>query len=32
MVGDDGLFIAGPKPGTRTSGAITRCRKTTGCK
>jgi hypothetical protein len=32
MVGDDGLFIAGPKPGTRTSGAITRCRKSTGCK
>lgn len=32
MAGDDGLFIAGPKPGTRTSGAITRCRKSTGCK
>ncbi|MBS2015941.1 MAG: hypothetical protein JST00_23840 [Deltaproteobacteria bacterium] len=30
--GDDALFIAGPKPGTRASGAITRCRKSTGCR
>lgn len=32
MVGDDALFIAGPKPGTRSSGAITRCRKSVGCR
>lgn len=32
MVGDDALFIAGPKPGSRSSGAITRCRKSVGCR